>query len=216
MRHIHFGKMKVHFAALLFCTSIVSALVQPRVALTPAITPSSSHWKRSARVPANETIRIDIALSLAGDSSEKAAQAIEKISDPNSPSFGQHWSSDKSPSSLHRPKKEFASSQNGSLALVCRGLSCVFRQTVPTSLLMLLSATLNLCWEPSSIGILPERSIRRLLKYTHYRITWQNMLTLCCLRLVVSRGILLLPPPACGSKMDLTPGQPVKLTASST
>ncbi|KAJ6011904.1 Tripeptidyl-peptidase SED1 [Penicillium canescens] len=63
------------------------------VALHPAITSSGSHWKRSARVPVNETIRIDIALSLDEDSSEKAAQAIENISGPNSASFGQHWSS---------------------------------------------------------------------------------------------------------------------------
>jgi subtilase family serine protease len=97
--------MKVHFAALLFYTSLVSALTQPRVALHSAIAPSGSHWKRSARVPANETIRIDIALSLDGDSSEKAAQAIENISDPNSPSFGQHCSS-KQVSELFAPPKE--------------------------------------------------------------------------------------------------------------
>jgi subtilase family serine protease len=63
--------------------------------LKPAISPAASHWKRSARLAGDQVIQIDLALSVDQDVSDKAAQVLKSMSDPDSPSFGQHWTLDK-------------------------------------------------------------------------------------------------------------------------
>lgn len=55
------------------------------------MSPAASHWKRSARLASDQSIHIDLALAVNQDISGTAAQALESISDPDSPSFGQHW-----------------------------------------------------------------------------------------------------------------------------
>ena len=84
--------MRANFVLLLSSLSLLSELVECRAVLSPAISPPSTHWKRSAKVPGNQIIHIDLALSVDEASSDEAARALEDISDPSSSNFGQHWS----------------------------------------------------------------------------------------------------------------------------
>ncbi|KAK3503173.1 Pro-kumamolisin, activation domain-containing protein [Neurospora crassa] len=69
--------------------SVTGGRSLPPLSLT--ISPAVSHWKRSARLASDQVIHIDLELAVDQDISGIAAQALESISDPDSPSFGQHW-----------------------------------------------------------------------------------------------------------------------------
>lgn len=87
--------MRATLAAIFCHLFLASALVDRRTVLRAAISPAASHWKRSARLASDQVIHIDLALAVDQNISGKAAQALESISDPDSPSFGQHWTPDR-------------------------------------------------------------------------------------------------------------------------
>ena len=73
------------------CIPLASAAaIEPRSPLPPIASRPLSPSKRDNRVPPNQVIHIDIALSLEEEASENAAKALESISDPNSDKFGQY------------------------------------------------------------------------------------------------------------------------------
>lgn len=73
------------------CIPLVSAAaIEPRSPLPPISSRLPSLWKRDNRVPPDQVIHIDIALSLDEEASDNAAKALEAISDPGSDKFGQY------------------------------------------------------------------------------------------------------------------------------
>ncbi|PKS12421.1 hypothetical protein jhhlp_000627 [Lomentospora prolificans] len=84
--------MATRLILLSACFSAALAGVEPRAVLDPVFSPAHSHWKRADKVPADQVIHIDVALSLDEQTSEAATKALQDISDPNSAKYGQHLS----------------------------------------------------------------------------------------------------------------------------
>lgn len=104
---IHHQYLSMLLAVLLVALSASTGLaahLSDRSDLPPVIS-APSGWKRTAEaIDDDHVLRMEIALSFDGDSYTAAAKALEQVSDPSSPTFGQHWTREETTKHFSPPR----------------------------------------------------------------------------------------------------------------